>query len=242
MLVCMAPVTAAFGGLAEGIDAFNAMDYPIAIEELSPLVAAGDMQATYYLACIRNPYFERIYSEEFVDVEAAYRLYGTAAAAGDPYAKYQLIRMRRLGWRNKNDRGHRYYRVVADAYVRLRERAEDGDGIAALMASAIPEHGAWQMLALSRKLLEGDARRGDATAQWHLAEAYLHSYDLNVRSNPLRAFAWATVAVRNGNRHALIQQRMAALWLRETEYRQAEELAGRLIEDPAAPYPDAGRH
>ena len=244
ILALLAAAAPAFGGLTEGIAAFDALDYATAIEELTPLAEAGDIEAMYYLACLRNPQYEGVYVKKFADIVEAKRWYGAAAKEGHAPAMFYLGRLleHEGGWSAAGTVPRRTGRqLLADAFPRLKARAEAGDGLAALLASRIRpgSHGTLQLLALSRELLEKDARRGDATAQLHLAEAYLRWHDLSVRQDAVKAFAWATLSLRNGNRHALIHQRVAAELLRERQYERAEALAALLIKDPAAPYPDS---
>ena len=223
------------GDLADGIAAFAVYDYATAVEVLTPLAEAGDVAAMYYLASIRNPLYEAVYLENFIDVEEAIHWYSVAAEAGDPYSMFHLGRL--LAYENRRSKNRL---LLAKTYPLLKTRAESGDGLAALMAWRIRpgNYGVHHLLALSRKLLEKEARKGDSTAQLHLADAFLRRHDLVVRREAVKAFAWATVALRNGNRHALYLQREAAGRLRKREHARAEALAALLIENPAAPYPD----
>ncbi|CAN5351190.1 hypothetical protein BH24PSE2_BH24PSE2_11980 [soil metagenome] len=90
--------------LAAGISAFNEYRYTLAVEELTPLAEAGDPDAMYYLACIRNPNFEPIIQEHLVDVDEAACWYVAAAKLGHAYATYELGKLAQYERRLQNYR------------------------------------------------------------------------------------------------------------------------------------------
>jgi TPR repeat protein len=125
----------------------------------------------------------------------------------------------------------------------FRKNIEQGDGLAAYLMAVErrDEPTFYHWLEQSRQLLEIQAMKGDAVRQYYLGRSYMFrkpkitSFSGFV-SDPVKAFAWFTVAARNGNLHANVYQIEAAELMRIRDHAQAEKATRELLNRLNAPH------
>lgn len=234
--------------LAEGIQAFTKLEYPLAIAEAGGLADQGDGDACYLLALLHDPAFHRLpsgkfYQTFFFDADKAVSLYRRAANTGNAYAMHRLAELllfiedepwpalRRADF-SLSSMALSFRRKAAPL---LREMAEQGDGIAAFMYAEAKRHEPDFFVSMERAryLLEANAWKHDAMSQFYLGKTYLYPRgpvaDSGHTMNPGEAFAWFTVAARAGNLHARIYQIEAAELLPIREHGRADEMTRALL-------------
>jgi TPR repeat protein len=244
----------ASAGLAEGIAAFERMDYDTAMAELDELASSGNSDACYLLGMLHDPGFHRLpsgkfYQTSYFDVDKAVALYQKAIDAGDGRAMHRLAELYLLltneHWATRRPDGIGNLTNTALALRHrstplLRALADEGDAIAAYMLAEARRDDSFFFIAMdnARNMLELAAWRDNPVSQLYLGRTFLFPRGMVVRSgytlDPPEAFAWFTVSAKKGNMHARVYQMEAAEMMPIREYGRAEELTRALLKSLAA--------
>lgn len=244
----------AFAGLAEGVAAFEKMDYDTAMAELDELASSGNSDASYLLGMLHDPGFHRLpsgkyYQTSYFDVDKAVALYQKAIDAGDGRAMHRLAELYLLltneHWatRTPNDVGNLTNTALAlrrRSTPLLRAMADDGDAIAAYMLAEARRDESFFFIAMdnARNMLELAAWQNNPASQLYLGKTFLFRRGVvpltGYTLDPPEAFAWFTVSAKKGNMHARVYQMEAAEMIPVREHGRAEELAIALLESMAA--------
>jgi len=249
LLVLLLPGQAS-AGLAEGWAAFAKMDYDAAIAAVDELAGKGDTEACYLLGMLHDPAFHllpsgRFYQSKYFDVGLAIRLYRQAADDGDGRAMhhlaelYLLLEDDRWGPQRPDDIANLTNAALTlrrKSTPLLRDLAKQGDFVAAYMLAEARRDDSHFFSAIdnARNVLEMAAWRDNALSQLYLGRTFLVRRVLSVKGSytmdPPEAFAWFTVAARNGNMHARVYQLEAAEMIPIREHARAEELTRALLD------------
>lgn len=234
----------------EGLKAFTHLDYGTARQKFTPLAEQGESEAMFFLGATYDPAYHilpsgKFYQTEFFDVALAVKWYEKAAASEHPMALHHLgymyLVLQDPEWRARfpNPRidstayAQQLYRRAEESF---RKSIEQGDGIAAYMMAVErrDEPTFYYWLEQSRQLLEVQALKGDPVRQYYLGRTYMFRKPKIASSSrfvrdPVQAFAWFTVAARNGILHANFYQLEAAESMRIRDHAKAEKTARELL-------------
>ncbi len=253
----MVSCTIRAGEFEDGMKAFTHLDYATARQKFEPLATQGNADAMFFLGATYDPAYHilpsgKFYQTEFFDVALAVEWYEKAAAHENARALHHLgqmyLALQDPQWLaqfpNPKFEATAYaltlYRRAEETF---RKNIEQGDGIAAFMMAVErrDEPNFYFWLEQSRQLLEIQAMNGDPVRQYYLGRTYMFrkpkiTSSSGFVSDPVQAFAWFTVAARNGILHANVYQIEAAEAMRIRDHARAEKATRELLNKLNAPH------